>query len=219
MKFMSLEKKDSVYVLTLRDGENDNTLTPEVLAEYLQCFDMIEQDKSDASLLICSAHPKTFCNGINLPWLQTQTVERFLLFVKEMDIFLGRLALLNLPVIAAINGNCYAGGALIASACDFRFMRADRGRFCFSEVNIKIPFSPLMMEILRHIPNPKALRDLTLTGKAIGGVEAQALSVVDEIYSEEELPIKAFEFAAMMAQKDRSTYSAIKKLLRNNIPH
>ena len=50
--------------------------------------------------------------------------------------------------------HAYAGGALIASACDFRTMRADRGRFCFPEVDIKIPFTPIMTEIVRLLPNP-----------------------------------------------------------------
>jgi enoyl-CoA hydratase/carnithine racemase len=121
---------------------------------------------------------------------------------------------MDLPVIAAINGNCYAGGAIMASAADFRLMRADRGRFCFSEVNIKIPFTPVMTEIIRLLPDQQALRDLALIGKAVGGEEAKQMKVADSIHSEEELLPAAMAFAEMMAQKDRATYGAIKRGLR-----
>lgn len=214
MTFMQLEKKGAVYVLTLTNGDKDNTFNPDVLAEYHACLDQIEADRSNAALLICSNHPKTFCNGIDLPWLQTQDATGFKAFVDLLENFLLRLSVMDLPVIAAINGNCYAGGAIMASATDFRLMRADRGRFCFSEVNIKIPFTPVMTEIIRLLPDQQALRDLALIGKAVGGEEAKQMKVADSIHSEDELLPAAMAFAEMMAQKDRATYGAIKRGLR-----
>ncbi|NIQ10218.1 MAG: enoyl-CoA hydratase/isomerase family protein, partial [Gammaproteobacteria bacterium] len=73
--------------------------------------------------------------------------ETILQFIEELENLLLRLAILDLPTVVAINGNCYAGGALIASACDFRYMRADRGRFCFPEVKIEKAFTPVMIEV------------------------------------------------------------------------
>jgi enoyl-CoA hydratase/carnithine racemase len=67
MTFMQLEKQGAVYVLTQTNGDKDNTFNPDVLAEYHACLDQIEADRSNAALLICSNHPKTFCNGIDLP--------------------------------------------------------------------------------------------------------------------------------------------------------
>lgn len=214
MSFMKLEKRGAVYVLTLTNGEKDNTFNPDVLAEYHQHLDKIEGNLDHAALLITSDHPKTFCNGIDLTWLLTQSPEGFQAFVEQLENFLLRIAVLNLPVIAAINGNCYAGGAIMASACDFRLMREDRGRFCFSEVNIKIPFTPVMTDIIRLLPDAQALRDLALTGKAVGGAEALQMKVADSIYSDTGLLPEALAFAEILAQKHRPTYSTIKRSLR-----
>ncbi|HEX4870550.1 MAG TPA: enoyl-CoA hydratase/isomerase family protein [Moraxellaceae bacterium] len=214
MAFMKLEKRGAVYVLTLTNGERDNTFNPDVLAEYHQMLDRIEDHPDNAALLITSDHPKTFCNGIDLPWLLTQTPEGFQAFVESLENLLLRVAVLNLPVIAAINGNCYAGGAILASACDFRFMREDKGRFCFSEVNIKIPFTPVMVDIIRLLPDAQALRDLALTGKAVGGIEAMKMKVADRIHPEATLLSEALAFAEAMAEKHRATYTTIKRSLR-----
>lgn len=214
MSFMKLEKKGAVYVLTLTNGEKDNTFNPEVLAAWHDCLDRIEAHPDNAALLITSDHPKTFCNGIDLTWLLTQTPEGFQAFVEALENMLLRVAVLNLPVVAAINGNCYAGGAILASACDFRFMREDKGRFCFSEVNIKIPFTEVMVDIIRQLPDAQALRDLALTGKAVGGFEAQKMKVADRLYPEATLYTEALAFAEAMAEKHRATYTTIKRSLR-----
>jgi len=164
--------------------------------------------------VIASNHPKTFCNGIDLPWLMTQDGEGFKHFVEQLENLFLRVAVLNLPVVMSINGNCYAGGAILASAGDFRFMRADRGRFCFSEVNIKIPFTPVMTEIIKLLPDAQALRDLALTGKAVGGEEALRMKVADSIHGEAELHGATLAFAGQMATKHRATYATIKHRLR-----
>lgn len=214
MSFMKLEKHGAVQLLTLTQGEHDNTFNPDVLAAWHQALDRIEAEPGNSALLITSDHPKTFCNGIDLPWLQTQAGAGFQQFVLDLENFLLRMSVLNLPVIGAINGNCYAGGAILAAAFDWRYMRADRGRFCFSEVNIKIPFTPVMMDIVKLIPDAQAVRDLALTGRAVGGSEAQALRVVDVACSQEALLPQALAFASQMAEKDRATYATIKRTLR-----
>lgn len=216
MSFMKLEKRGAVQVLTLTNGDKDNTFNPDVLADWNRHLDRIEANHDNSALLITSDHPKTFCNGIDLPWLLTQEPEGFKAFVENLENLFLRMAVLNIPVIGAINGNCYAGGAILASAFDWRYMREDRGRFCFSEVNIKIPFTPVMMDIVKLLPDAHSVRDLALTGKAVGGLEAKALRVVDATHSETGLFPEALAFAEQMAEKHRSTYAAIKHTMR---PH
>lgn len=217
MAKLKLEKNDSVWVLSLTDLKSDNTYTSDVLNEYSACLDEIESSIENASLIVTSEHPKTWCNGINLKWFMAQAPTEQQKLVSDMERLYLRLATLNLPTIACITGNVYAGGAIMACAFDFRFMRTDRGRFCFSEVDVKLPFTPVMIEIIKLLPNRHALNEMALTGVRWGGEECLTKDVVDGVFSEEMLFNICMEKAAFLATKDRSTYTTIKHRLRQNI--
>lgn len=212
MTTMTLEKQGAVFVLTLTNGAAGNIFNDAVLSEYLAAFDTVEQEPGDASLLITCDDPKSFCNGIDLAWLITQPDP--LAFITRLENFLVRLALLNLPVIAAINGNAYAGGALLATACDFRLMRADRGRFCYSEVKVKMPFTAPLLDIVQLLPSREAALELALTGNAWGGEECARRHVVHQALPAETLRATAQAFADDMATRHRPTYTVIKQGLR-----
>ena len=128
-----------------------------------------------------------------------------------------QLATLNVPTVICMNGNTYAGGAILASAGDFRIMRSDRGRFCFPEVNINIPFRPKMHGILDLFHNKQIIKEMALMGTAKTGEECLSAGLVDYLYPQDELQAKAFELAKSLSSKNRATYSSIKKGLREKL--
>lgn len=217
MSTMSLTIKDGVHVLTLTNHDQENTFTLAVLQEYLAVFDAVENYQGNTALLITCEHDKTFSTGINLEWLIAQPAQSQKDFVTMLERVLCRLALLPAPTVVCMNGNTYAGGALLAAAADFRVMRADRGRFCFPEVNIKIPFAATMVDILNLLPNKQAIKVMALTGKAYTGIECEALDLVDSIYPADQLQAHAFELAKSLGQKDRATYTTIRNSLRPDV--
>lgn len=58
MASLHLDKQQSIYVLTLINGDQENALNKDVLDEYISVFDEIENDKNNASLIIRSDHHK-----------------------------------------------------------------------------------------------------------------------------------------------------------------
>ena len=67
------------------------------------------------------------------------------------------------------------------------------------------------------LPNKQAVRELLLTGRRVGGDEAQKLGLVDESHLQEKLLPRAMEFAQQLAQKDLETYRKIKHLLKRDL--
>lgn len=217
MSTMNLSLKDGIHILTLNNAANDNTFTTEVMNEYIAAFDEIENHKGNGALIITCEDEKTFSTGINLAWLGEQPAQGQAAFMQAFHIMLCRFALINIPTIVAINGNAYAGGAILAAGADFRLMREDRGRFCFPEVNIPLPFTPVTRSLVSLLPNKQALKNMLLTGIAYTGIEAEALNIVDSIHPADELQISAFKLAKMLATKDRAIYSIIRNDMRPEI--
>jgi enoyl-CoA hydratase/carnithine racemase len=217
MAALELKKDSAIFVVTMCDQVTPNTFTDEVINEHHRILDEIESSTGSGAVILTSSNPKNWTQGINLEWLVTKPAEYFPQFKDILDAVLIRWALLELPTIACLNGHTYAGGAILASGFDFRLMREDKGWFCFPEVDIKIPFTPIMHEIVDLLPNKRALKDLLLTGKRIGGAEAARLDVVDAAVPGEKLFEKAMELAQVMSQKDRSTYGAIKRGMRTKL--
>ena len=219
MTTMNLQLTDGVHILTLTNAENggDNRLTTEVVEEYLAALDIVEQYQGNTALLLTCSHEKTFCTGINLDWLLPLNDADRREFTAAFETLLCRLALLSAPTVACINGNAYAGGAIVASATDFRLMRSDRGRFCYPEVDIKIPFTKVSSDIGQLLPNQQAVKNMMLTGVAYTGLECAELQIVDAIYPQDQLQQEAFSLAKTLASKDRQTYCTNRNLMRPEI--
>lgn len=216
---MNLQLQDGIHILTLTNAENggDNRLTTAVVGEYLAALDTVEQYQGNTALLLTCTHKKTFSTGINLDWLIQLDDAGRREFTTAFETLLCRLALLNAPTVACINGNAYAGGAIIASAADFRLMRSDRGRYCYPEVDIKIPFNQVSSDIGQLLPNQQAVKNMMLTGVAYTGLECAELQIVDAIYPQDQLQAEALSLAKTLASKDRDTYCKNRNLMRPEI--
>ncbi len=217
MSYYELTQDENIFILTMTNGDDDNRFTSDVLVELNKHLDEIEKSEGNTAMILTSNHEKTWSTGIHLDWMLSLEQDKLIAFTQELKRTILRIALLNMPTVACITGNCYAAGAIMASAFDFRLMRQDRGRFCFPEVNIRIPFGMTFTKIISLLPNKHALNELALTGAAWGAVECLPKNVVDAIYSVEELSQKALELAQMMAEKDRLTYTTIKHELREDL--
>ena len=217
MSVIEIEKKGDVFIVTLNSPETGNAINPEMLSAQREILTELEAVKDNSAVIVCSSGPKSWCVGLDIEWLAGQSVEEFEQTFRELEEVYGRWALLALPTVACISGHCMAGGAIFASALDFRVMRSDRGWFAFTEIDVKIPFSPILYEIADLLPNKLVVRNLLLTGRRLGGEEAQKLGIVDESHLQENLLPRALEISEELAQKDLKTYNVMKQLLKQNL--
>ena len=210
MPHFDLKTEGAVQVLTMTNGANANTLTEAILGELTALLTEVEAKEGNTALLIHSDSAKYWSTGLNTDWLMQQPREFFPGFMQQLDQFLLKLALLKLPTVGCLTGHTFGGGALMAAALDFRVMNAEKGWFCFPEVDVKIPFSHVMHRLVEDLVTPQVMREMTFTGARYGGEEALQKGVVDRIAPATELFQAALQHADFLAQKDRKTYTAIK---------
>ena len=217
MPELDLEKNGEVFVVTLDNPSTGNAINTSSLSAHRVILAELETVKENSAVVVTSSDPKSWCVGLDFDWIREQSEQEFGETFREVEEVFERWDLLSLPTIACITGHCIAGGAFLASVMDFRLMRADRGWFAFTEIDVKIPPSPKLYLMADLLPNKQAVRELLLTGRRVGGDEAQKLGLVDESHLKEKLLPRTMEFAQQLAQKDLKTYRKIKYLIKREL--
>jgi len=209
---------ENVALITMKSGEN--RFNPEFLEAFLKTLNRIERKTDAKTLVVTSEHEKIFSNGIDLEWLvpvlqqgDIKTAQAF--FYLLNDLF-KRILTYPMNTIAAINGHAFAGGAIFCCAFDFRFMRSDRGFFCFPEVDLGIPFLPGMNAILKKtIPRYK-LEEMQFTGSRLTAYECQEHHIITKACQLATLMHDVMDFAKPL-NKERSIMKELKGRLNNEI--
>ncbi|MDJ0830451.1 MAG: enoyl-CoA hydratase/isomerase family protein [Desulfobacterales bacterium] len=207
-----------VASITMQNGEN--RFNPSFLTAFLSILDQIENTTDARTLVVDSAHEKIFSNGIDLDWLipvlQNRDMETAKQFFYSLNRLYKRILLYPLVTIAAITGHAFAGGAILCCAFDFRFMRTDRGFFCFPEVDLGIPFLPGMNALLKKAIPMYKLQEMQLLGSRLTATECKAHNVVREAYPHDTLMNETLAFAKTI-KKNRRIVAELKNRLYSNI--
>ena len=117
------------------------------------------------------------------------------------------------PTAAALNGHAFGAGAMLAAACDYRVMRADRGYFCFPEVDIGLTMSDGFNALLQSKFSKDSLHQAWTTGQRYGAGEAHRLGFVHEVVPEERVIAAASDRLRASSGKNPQALSALKKQL------
>jgi enoyl-CoA hydratase/carnithine racemase len=212
--------EETTALLTL--GEGENRFNPDFLHAVLDALDAIEGESEATALVVRSSHEKIFCNGIDLEWLVPVIRSRDMAAAKDFFYLLNRLLrrTLTYPMItvAAITGHAFAGGAIWACAFDFRFMRSDRGFFCFPEVDLGIPFLPGMLALLKKAIPMYKLEEMHHTGIRLTAEECERHHIVRKACPLETLVPEAVAYVRELS-KNRDILGEMKRRLYKEILH
>ncbi len=219
MEIVKWEKNESVALINMCN--NANKMNLEFVNQMDRCLEQILEDEEVFSIVITSFDEKNFSQGIDLEWVMQQSqdkdfdsIKAFLLGMNEV---FKKLLLMPMPVIAAINGHAFGDGAMLACCCDFRFMKQDKGFFCFPEVDINIPFLPGMIKFVRKAIPEHQFNQMILSGKRCGAKELYENHVlVKACKDKEELYEDAMAFAKTFS-KPRKIFGVLKERMHKDI--
>jgi enoyl-CoA hydratase/carnithine racemase len=205
---ISLAYNDKIAILEL--GDDENRFSPGFLDEIDTHLDEIVAGGADG--LVTTAGGKFYTNGLDLDWL-TAHGEQYQWYVGRVHALLARVLTLPIPTAAAVVGHAFGAGAMLALAHDFRVMRADRGYFCFPEVDIHIPFTPGMAALIQTKLAPQAAIASMTTGRRFGGGDAASIGIVDATAAEGAATDAAVDLLRPLSGKSQETLGAIKQTM------
>ncbi len=207
---IDLKREGPVLVLQMRAGEN--RFNTKFIGALNAALDQAE-GAAEPTALVLTGDGKYFSNGLDLTWMTGPGKDQAGDVVVGMLRIFARVLASPLVCVAALNGHAFAGGAMLALACDFRVMRTDRGYFCIPEIDLGLPLAPGMAAIIQAKLPKLAAHEAIVTGKRYGGVEALERGIVDFAVPDVDLLSKATSLAAPLAGKNRAVMQAHKRLL------
>ena len=170
-----------------------NILTIGMLQEMEEAAGLIAADP-DATVLLVTGEGRAFCAGVDVA---DHTADKVQDMIRVFHGALGRLASLELPVIAAVNGAALGGGLEVALAADIILARAG-AKLGQPEIMLGV-FPPFAAAVLPRFVGRASALDLCLTGRTLVAEEAQQMGLVQYVYPKDEFAASAKEYAQAMA--------------------
>jgi len=218
VELVSYSLDENVAIVSMNSGENRFNF--KFFEAFHKVLDEIENETEANVLVVKSSHEKIWSNGIDLDWLQPAVEkdgpEVHKKFSSEMYALFKRILTYPMLTIAAITGHAFAGGAIMSCAFDFRFMRSDRGWFCFPEIDIKIPFSPFLNAIVKKaIPMYKFV-EMQFTGKRVTATECEEHNIIVKACHMDDLMDEILAYAKTL-NKDRDIVGVMRTRMHQDI--
>lgn len=203
----TLTNENGLYVLQL--GSDENRFTPDWMNDLEHAVGTVTADPAP---LVTIGEGKFFSNGLDLDWMRANPTESSA-YSARVGALLAAFLTLPVPTVAAVNGHAFGGGALLATAHDWRIMRSDRGYFCFPEIDLELSFGRGLSALIQSKFTPRTALDAMTTGYRYGGEEALAAGLVDGTATESGLLEAARERVAGLTGKHSATLGSIKSTM------
>jgi len=201
-------------LFTLRGGTPENTLALETLEDLAAAVEELAADESVRLVAITGAGGRIFSAGADLAAVAGLPGAEV---TGRGSAALDRIAGVDVPTVAILNGHAVGGGIDLALACDWRIgAEGARLRFIHNELGYSPPWGAAE-RLGRLVPAPVALR-LFATCALVSMQEARDLGLVDDLAAPHRVLGRVDALLTRIERADRVAVMATKRLLRPDTP-
>ena len=211
------EKKGRVATIIINRPEARNAIDLETAQELSAAWQDFRDDNDLWIGIITGAGEKSFCSGADLksfiPMLanaassgsgQPANDGGFGGITRGFECWK--------PIIAAVNGHCFAGGFEVMLACDLR-IASENATFGLTEVRWGIiPGAGGTQRLPRAIPLAKAM-EIVLMGEQITAAEAYRIGLINKVVPQSELLNEVDRWVATLLERGPLALRAAKQAM------
>ncbi|MBM3489889.1 MAG: crotonase/enoyl-CoA hydratase family protein [Alphaproteobacteria bacterium] len=194
-----------IAIVTLDNQPRRNALSRAALAELGDVWARLEAAPYRC-LIVTGAGDKAFCSGADVSGDLSANVELSWKIARGLQ----KYAVYRKPIVAAVNGDCIAGGVELLLATDIR-AAAPHARFGLTEVRWGIyPFGGAALKLVQQVGYVQAM-ELLLTAQLIDAAEAARIGLVGRVLPAGELMPWAIRTAETIAANSPMAVQAVKE--------
>lgn len=227
-KTLLVEQVGKVAHIQINRPEKINAMNRDFWLEMVDVFNWVDETP-EVRCAVISGAGKHFSAGIDLQMLaeaasdmekdigrKAEAIRRNVLKLQESFNVIDRC---RKPVIAAVHGYCIGGAIDLISACDMRYS-TDDASFSIKEIDMGMAADVGTLQRLPRIIGDGMMRELAYTGRAVDGVEAARIGLVNRTWADHaQLLAGVMEIAQNIAAKSPLAIRGTKEMIRFSRDH
>ena len=212
---LSISIDSHVATVTMNRPDVRNAFNDTSINELALAFDELGQNDHVRAIVLAASGP-AFCAGADLNWMSKMAgyseAENTADAARLADM-LRTLYHCPKPVVAKVQGDCYAGGMGLVAACDIA-VAAREANFCLSEVKLGLIPATISPYVIRAM-GENAARRYFLTAERFSAQEALRIGFVHEICAADALDADVAAIVASLVSNGPHAVSSAKALVRD----
>ncbi|MEO8837835.1 MAG: enoyl-CoA hydratase/isomerase family protein [Herbaspirillum sp.] len=211
---LELLQDAQVATVTLNRPEVRNAFNDTTIAELTQVFRNLGADGSVRAIVLAARGP-AFCAGADLNWMKRMADYTFDQNRADAALLADMLRVIHLcpqPVVAQVQGDCYAGGMGLVAVCDIA-LAAEGVHFCLSEVRLGLVPATISPYVIRAI-GERAARRYFLSAERFDAVEASRIGLVHEVVAADQLDARTALLTKALVANSPNAVRQAKQLVR-----
>ncbi len=195
---IELTTEGNVAIVKLDRPDRFNALGSRIVDELGEALEWVDGSERARAVILTGAGEKAFCSRVDLKERAGMTADERWAHNRALNAFAERLARLQMPTVAALNGLAFGGGLEITLACDFR-IAAEGAEFSLPEVGIGIVPGAGGTQRLPRLIGPTRAKELILTGRRVSAEDALEMGLVSKVVGRSSLMAEARSLAEEIA--------------------
>ncbi|MFZ6846181.1 enoyl-CoA hydratase/isomerase family protein [Undibacterium sp. RuTC16W] len=205
---------ERLATVTLNRADVRNAFNETTIAEITQVFRELDTDTTIRAVVLAANGP-AFCAGADLNWMKKMadySHEENLADAGQLAEMLRTIYTCSKPVVAKVQGDCYAGGMGLVAACDI-VVSADVANYCLSEVKLGLIPATISPYVIKAM-GESAARRYFITAERFSAAEAHRIGFVHELVSAEALDEKLAEIVKSLVSNSPNAVRQAKRLVQ-----
>jgi len=201
-----VEQTGDVATVRLNRPEKHNALSARLCHELIAALDALEADDAVNVLILTGVGEKAFCAGADMAEATGGA--------KAGDVgapaqAVARVLGTHKPIIAAVNGYAYGGGAFLAINCDIR-IASENASFRFVGASYGLVVGAFQLPRIVGAPLAK---ELIFTARTVDAEEALRIGLVNHLAPFDKLETTVMAMARAIASNSRAAVMASKEVI------
>lgn len=212
---LTISIADKLATVTLNRPDVRNSFNEQTINEIASAFDELGRNELVRAIVLAANGP-AFCAGADLNWMKKMAGYSYSenqADAMQLAQMLRTIYLCPKPVVAKVQGDCYAGGMGLVAACDIA-VAVQEANFCLSEVKLGLIPATISPYVIKAM-GENAARRYFLTAERFSAAEAHRVGFVHEVAAADALDAKVAEIVKSLLGNSPNAVKEAKALVRD----